>query len=101
MKRKSVIIAFSAIFALAITVLAAEISAGKRSAILLKANGEVVAQVTLLKGDTFKISGTNVFVNQDSGIVTTSSDSLTIGISRHGKILPITIQAPEVDLHTQ
>jgi len=74
---------------------------GPTRTLLLKANGEAVAQLTLLTQDTLEISGAPMVMNATTGILTAKGDNLTIGVSRQGKLLPITIKANEAEMVSQ
>jgi hypothetical protein len=104
MKTKYAVALVTIALAVAASLFAAEQKADKATprVILLKANGEAIAQLTLLKDDTFEFSGGDT--NKESGIVfngstgqITSKNGFTIKISRAGNIFPmITVKADEI-----
>jgi hypothetical protein len=64
---------------------------------LLKSHGETVAELTLLKDDTFEVTGGTSDINVPAGTLIAKGDNLTVGMSRQGKVFPITIKADEVE----
>jgi hypothetical protein len=103
MKTKYAVAIVTIGLAVAASLFAAEQKTDKTTprVIFLKANGEAIAQLTLLKDDTFEIfrgdtnKDASINVNLTTGEVY-SKNGFTIKISRDGNVFPITVKADEI-----